>query len=835
MKSSNLSEQKAAFFTLSGGLVLVYWRFFIGYAPSGHDLVYHYLPYQHLVKQAIWSGHWPYWNPMTFCGRPLMADIQVGFFYPPNWLHWFLPLPISFTLLFLAHSAWTLWGCYRLGGAWELKSPASCLMAVLFTFSGFLTVKLLPGMVLFHYVAAWLPWSALAMTALMRKPSARRVASLAVCLAMSVLAGAPQIAFYSWIMIAGLSVVLAFQPQSTQRAQNDDGESTRFGFSPWKKFVSIGAAFLLAILLTAVQTVQTYQMAALSFDRGANLRPDKKWEAMTEGSLNPKLLALMLNPDIFGPGNDDLRYKGSDMGFAEAFAYLPWFTWAFLVPVGMVLMLMWGRDTRGTANMFYCAFAFALFSLLMAGGKYSAVYEFFFRHIPGFDLFRVPARWLLGFTAGVSVCAGIAFDRWLVLAGRIEKRRGVISLLLFFPLLLCCAVLFLGQVLNLPFLALFNSASAYMIIFLELFALMMIAISHPLVARTFVPQMGGAAHYGLSLLASVELALLAWPSQTTTPIAEFEKRHYPRTLLTKTLRETTKGRVLWTDGLLDWHNDQNTPEVLTNGLVMQGLADARGYDPINARWIGTWFNRLAGLPPEMNPRGSMYVPRIIHPSWLTLMGVEKVLSYDDLSSLPGIQLQGAIKFPEGPLGIWKNANYRGLAFAVPLSSDSVSLAPEAREAGQKMAESRTQLYPNQIERQIVVDSNAGATVEAMDSIGSPARANDSLYEVKPVEEGPNRFVYRTAFPKAAVLYFAQSAYPGWNAKIDGDYVPVSVACGTFLAARVPAGDKIVEFEYRPPAGFEAARIVSLAAALAILFIFLRPYLSGRPSVPDPTA
>ena len=188
-------------------MILNYGRFFLGAAPSGEDMVLQYIPYQELVRQSIFQGELPFWNPMTFCGRPLMADIQVGVLYGPNWLHWFLPLPVSFTLLLIAHAAWGLWGCYRLGRAWELSTPAASLMGVLYVFSGFLTVKLQSGGVLFHYVAVWLPWQALALNALFRNPSPKRAAILALTLSMALLAGSPQMTFYSWIILAGLAVV----------------------------------------------------------------------------------------------------------------------------------------------------------------------------------------------------------------------------------------------------------------------------------------------------------------------------------------------------------------------------------------------------------------------------------------------------------------------------------------------------------------------------------------------------------------------------------------------------------------------------------------------------
>ena len=43
---------------------------------------------------------------------------------------------------------------------------------------------------------------------------------------------------------------------------------------------------------------------------------------------------------------------------------------------------------------------------LMAMGKYTPLYETVIQHLPGFDLFRIPARWLMGVNLALAVLAG---------------------------------------------------------------------------------------------------------------------------------------------------------------------------------------------------------------------------------------------------------------------------------------------------------------------------------------------------------------------------------------------------------------------------------------------
>ncbi len=823
MKSLIARERGLPLFCLGSALILVYGRFFIGFAPAGRDIVLQYLPYQQLVRQAIWRGQWPLWNPATFCGRPLMADIQVGVLYPPNWLHWVLPLPVSFAILFLAHTAWSLWGCFRLGKTWNFSSPASCLTAVLYTFCGFLSVKLQTGIILFHYAASWLPWSVLALTALYRAPSLRSAIVLGLALAMSLLAGAPQIAFYSWLLVGGLAVGL------TLGGKRVEGEEQKAIIGAKGKFLcGVAGAFGLAVALTLIQTYQTYQMTSVSFDRGLNVGISKRWETMTEGSLRPDLMSLILDPDWFGPGNDEMQYAGPETGFSEACAYLPWLAWGLLLPLGE---LMWRSLSTRARRIFICSLLLAIFSVLMAMGHYSPIFRFFFDHVPGFDLFRVPARWMFGFNVAVSVASGAVFDELLRARPLTEKSKWTLLIVVGLSLAGLAAVRLGVRQSNSArgvetFAPIFKLSIPILV---AIFSVWLFAFFPVHVGRACSQANGrlerptyNLLQFLIPLLATLDLALVAWPNQAAVRADKFYSTFYSQTPLVKKLKEMSAGgRVLWTDGLLDWHLDQNTPEVVTNTLIMQGMTDARGYDPVNAWWIGTWFNRLAGLPPENNPRGYMRVPKIALPPWLTLMGVETILSYEDLSSLPELQLADRVDFPEGPLGIWTNKNYRGLAFAVPSDSSETNVELDDRAKAQSLSQRAALSNPTDPLKAVVFDS---LNFHPSSFIPHP-------FGVRAVEEGPNRFAYQTDFPDAAPLLFAQSAYPGWSVKVNGAYAPLSVVCGTFLAVAVPAGKSLVEFEYYPPSGFEWAELTSLATAIVMIFCLIRDWRKGKTDAP----
>ena len=59
-------------------------------APAGDGQSYYYPVRVHAAQLAV-SGQWPIWSRNLYGGFPLLADIEVGVLYPPNWL--FLVLP----------------------------------------------------------------------------------------------------------------------------------------------------------------------------------------------------------------------------------------------------------------------------------------------------------------------------------------------------------------------------------------------------------------------------------------------------------------------------------------------------------------------------------------------------------------------------------------------------------------------------------------------------------------------------------------------------------------------------------------------------------------------
>ena len=67
-------------------------------------------------------------------------------------------------------------------------------------------------------------------------------------------------------------------------------------------------------------------------------------------------------------------------------------------------------------------------------------------------------------------------------------------------------------------------------------------------------------------------------------------------------------------------------------------------------------------------------------------------------------------------------------------------------------------------------------------------------------------------PQAGFLFVSDQYYPGWQATVDGSAVPIHRANYAFRVVRVPEGESMVVFRYRP----ESLRIGAAVSGISLL-------------------
>jgi Bacterial membrane protein YfhO len=152
-------------------------------------------------KDCFWHGQLPFWDPYNFCGVPFLAQWNTMPLYPPSLIYLLLPLTWSLSFFCLLHLWFGGLGMYFLARRWTENDFAAAFAGTAFCFSG-MTLNLLmwPS----HTATwSWMPWVVLAVEAAWRE-GGRKIMIAAIAGALQMLAGGPEIIFFTWLILLAL-------------------------------------------------------------------------------------------------------------------------------------------------------------------------------------------------------------------------------------------------------------------------------------------------------------------------------------------------------------------------------------------------------------------------------------------------------------------------------------------------------------------------------------------------------------------------------------------------------------------------------------------------------
>lgn len=371
-----------------------------------------FVPWWWAAFENIRQGSLPWWNPLNGLGAPLLANYQMAFFYPPNWLLLILAavdgpsgIALGYTLLTILHLMWAGLGIAfllrRLGTGWL----AQVVGGIAFSLSGFIVGRL--GFFSMTWAAAWLPWLIFFTDCLIAnwdEPQAgnarkfRLPLGLTACIAMLLLAGHAQLAWYS-LLLAGAWLVAMGWARGGLRSLG------------WK-IAGFAAAGVVGAAIAAVQLVPTAEYLLNSHRSDAVAYR----EAMTY-SFWPWRLITLFSPEFFGsPGSGDYWGYAS---FWEDHAYVGLLP--LLLALATTLLLVRGlRKSRRSTVWPLVAFLWTVLviTFVLALGENTPVFPFLYRYVPTFDMFQAPARYLYWATFALPVLAAVGIDRWRCPTGK---------------------------------------------------------------------------------------------------------------------------------------------------------------------------------------------------------------------------------------------------------------------------------------------------------------------------------------------------------------------------------------------------------------------------------
>ncbi len=352
---------------------------------AGEDDIIYYWPQRLFLHDCVNAGYWPWLNPFTGMGRPILADTQASYLYPPTWL--FIPLPVetAYPLVLWGHYSLAFWGMYRLLRARRLGACAAVFGGIAFAFCGFMLAHRV------HYAmqasAAWLPWVFWRVSRYRAAGGAGRLLAAGAVIAAQCLSGHVQIA-----ALAALGTFVWLL------AEHGVGGA---------RLVRWGAAWVCGAAIAGVQAVPTvaYLVECTRVHRSYWDFVENSWNPVSAvGWVLPMVLGTRV-PNLYG----DAYWGPSHQ--VEQFAYPGLLC---LLLAALSLRVGWRADAarRGWVVLLGVA-------LLAALGKYGPVCPLLY-WIPGSNTFRVPARALLLCNLAAAALAALAIHD---LAAALSPRR----------------------------------------------------------------------------------------------------------------------------------------------------------------------------------------------------------------------------------------------------------------------------------------------------------------------------------------------------------------------------------------------------------------------------
>lgn len=371
------------------------------------DLRDFHLPLRLFYQRCLEAGQSFAWCPQIFCGFYLQGEGQVGMTHPLHLaLYRALPLLWAFNLEILVSYPALMAGTFLLLRRRSIPVDASLLGAFGFAFAGFAVYHFMhPNAVA---VLAHLPFALLAIDLAMKAPTpVRRAwggAALAAVTGSELLLGHPQTVFIS-LLIQGLYTALVWTE-----------------IRGWPRWLpTLAAAKVLGLALAAVQLLPT---ASVKSD---SVIDERTPEYLATLSLPPRNIVLSLVPYLYStrvyapaemlqPGNHPLEAAKDiyDVRVHEYGLYT-----GVAMPVLAAWVLLRFRRLRHRKLAFW-AIGLAVLGFVLAIGGYTPLFAFTCR-LPGFNLFRVPARFMLLTQVASAVLVAVAFTDLKALRNRGES------------------------------------------------------------------------------------------------------------------------------------------------------------------------------------------------------------------------------------------------------------------------------------------------------------------------------------------------------------------------------------------------------------------------------
>ena len=810
-----------------------------------------FMPWWDYAWRTLLAGHLPLWNPLVGMGAPLLANYQSALLYPPTWIYFVLYLLGGLklmawgqALMVAFHLAWAGLGMAYLARKLGLGILAQVVAGLSFGLSSYLIAR--SWFLSINATLAWLPWVLLSLTPDFEQKGTqllpgRRFLLLVGCLAMQLLAGHAQICWYTLLLSVAWVTFWSIQAQANFAIRH-----RLLGLA--RHLVRMILAIILAFGIAAIQLLPTAEYLSQSQRATA-----VDYQLAVTYSFWPWRLLTFLAPALFGsPVSGDYWGYANYWEDAVYIGLLP-----LLLGISIIISTIFNRKSiisitpeeekhsqsyskipRNTSNRSLVWFlsTICVIAIVLAFGKNTPIFPLLYFHVPTFNMFQAPTRWMIWCVFSLALLSGIGVERWWRPAGwglywtRLGT-MGAIAIALGAGLawyrmgdispsfIKSTAILgFLG--LGIGLLSLTspprNQENEKNNLNLRQVAhkdeLLKNAPSAVWRKRLFQfkppspVEHSGERPYSLSnwqwavaLFIVLDLLVMNFGLVPAGDLDLYDPS--PTSGLVKAL---TDGGRLFVSGDSeyflkfvrffrfdtfypgeDWLNLRATH--LSNSNMLEDIATIRNFDPLTPARFADWLEMLD----EASPQGYSVMMKLMN------VTVAETLSID---SPNGIQF-------EKETGRW---------FFWASCSRVVKSRNDARELILK--------GEIDLENEVILEGPVGTT----NNVCLPQEIQTDKSSQRFLEildaHNPNRIDIRAISDSPAWLVISDVWYPGWQARLDGKVVPIYRANYLFRAVHIPSGDHDLIFTYQP-LSFWIGLTVTLISLVIFCSIIVKSYVS----------
>jgi len=333
-------------------------------------------PNAYYLRQSFWKGEIPFWNPLSSCGIPFLAQWNTQVLYPFSFFYLIFPLEWSLTMSNLLHQLFGGIGAYLLLFMLSKNRLGAAVGAIIYTFNG-LTMNCVMWQ---STIAAlgWAPWfiSAIYLSVTKSKPLWRAI----VTGALQVLAGSPEITMATGVVTLAIILPVIFGKKNntantiSENTESDSALSCRTSF-----FGGISKLVLACIAIGVLTSVQIIPF----------------FEFIRESNRSGSYVGSIWSMPIYGWANLIVPlYHCYDSALGVFLQYQQWWTSSYYCSLLGILLVVYAVLMSNQRYIFLLAIVF-LSGIALAMGNDGLLYKPLVKVLPFLKMMRYPVKFTL--------------------------------------------------------------------------------------------------------------------------------------------------------------------------------------------------------------------------------------------------------------------------------------------------------------------------------------------------------------------------------------------------------------------------------------------------------